>query len=233
MVSDPRFKALLESEGAVMLQPANDPDADYKALVQQGYDVCAAAYEHARRKESIPQLEWLIQCLSRGVRVLDIGCGSGVPVAQALAQRFRVTGVDISGEQIRRARLNVSNGEFIHGDIMAVDFPPAQFDAVVAFFSIFHLPREAHPELLRRMACWLKPNGYLMITASRVSEEAYTEDDFFDVTMYWSNYGLEDYQKMLAEAGFRLIEMVTIGTPPDQHPLMFAQLGGAEGQKEA
>lgn len=216
-----------------MLKAANDPDADYKALVRQGYDECAAVYEDARRNEFIPQLEWLIQRLSNDARVLDIGCGSGVPVAQALAQRFRVNGVDISGEQIRRARLNVSNGEFIHGDIMAVDFPPAQFDAIVAFYSIFHLPREEHPELLRRMARWLKPNGYLMITASWVSEEAYTEDDFFDVTMYWSNYGLEDYQKMLAEAGFRLIETSSIGTPPDRHPLLFTQLGGAEGQKEA
>ncbi|MBI5294359.1 MAG: class I SAM-dependent methyltransferase [Chloroflexi bacterium] len=211
------------------MKPADDPDTDYKALVQQGYDQCAAAYENARRSESNPELDLLMEQLSPGARVLDVGCGAGVPVAQRLAEQFHVTGVDISGEQVRRARLNVPTGEFIQGDILSMDFPPAHFDAATAFYSIFHLPREEHPELLRRIRGWLKPGGYLLATLSARSEDAYTEDDFFDVTMYWSNYGLDEYQSMLTQLGFTLLETTVIGhgyteeAQAEHHPLVLAQ----------
>ena len=70
-----------------------------------------------------------------------------------------------------------------------------------------------------------------MCTLTRYSEPAYTEDDFFGETMYWSNYGLDDYEDMLARIGFFLIEASTIGhgyseavdTPPEIHPLVFAR----------
>lgn len=212
------------------MQPANDPNVNYKALVQRGYDHCAAAYEQARQSEACPELELLTRRLPQGAQVLDIGCGAGVPIARTLAQRFRITGVDISEEQIWRARRNVPEATFMHGDIMSVTFPSASFDAAVAFYTIFHLPREEHPALLRRIYGWLKPGGYLLATVTPFAEAAYTEDDFFAVTMYWSNYGLEDYRALLTQIGFTLLETTVIGhgytaeTRTEQHPLIFAQV---------
>ena len=40
-------------------------------------------------------------------RVLDLGCGAGVPIARRLAERYKVTGVDISERQIMLVRRNV------------------------------------------------------------------------------------------------------------------------------
>ncbi len=213
------------------LRPANDPSIDYRALVRVAYDRCAAAYSESRMAEAHPELDLLLESLEDGASVLDIGCGAGVPVTRALSGRFAVTGVDISGEMVRRARANVPGASFIHGDITSVDFPDSSFNAVVAFYSIFHLPREEHPELLRRVRSWLKPGGYLMCTLTRYSEAAYTEDDFFGETMYWSNYGLEDYNEILEGLGFRLLTTSSIGhgyteaqdTPPETHPLVFAR----------
>ena len=214
------------------MQPANDPDVDYKALVQHGYDLCAASYEEARQGEANPELDLLAHRLTNRAQVLDIGCGAGVPIARTLAQRFRVTGVDISSEQIRRARKNVPEGTFIQGDIMSVTLPSAGFDAAVVFYTIFHLPREEHPALLRRICEWLKPGGYLLATVTPVAEAAYTEANFFGVTMYWSNYGLEDYRAILTQTGFKLLETTAIGhgyteatqTQAEHHPLIFAQV---------
>lgn len=213
------------------MQPANNPNLNYKMLVQRGYDRCAAAYAKARQSGANHELDLLIGRLTTGAQVLDIGCGAGVPIDRTLAQHFQVTGVDISSEQIQRALVNVPHGKFIQGDIMSIDFPAASFDAVVAFYSIFHLPREEHPELLRRIYTWLKPGGYLMATVNFLAEEGYTEDDFFDTTMYWSNYGLADYQVILAQLGFKLLETIVIGhgypaekqTIAEHHPLIFAQ----------
>lgn len=213
------------------MQPANDPTINYKQLVAQSYDRCAAAYEAARQHSTHPELTLLIDRLSENAHVLDIGCGAGVPIAQTLAYHFAVTGVDISAAQIRRARAHVPIGRFIHSDIMALEFPPAFFDAVVAFYAIFHLPREEHAELLQRIYTWLKPGGYLMATVAQVAEAAYMEDDFFGVTMYWSNYGLADYRRLLTTTGFTVFDTQALGhgyatdphTTPESHPLLFAQ----------
>jgi cyclopropane fatty-acyl-phospholipid synthase-like methyltransferase len=193
------------------MQPADDPNVDYKALVRAGYDACAAAYEAARRHEANPELDLILRRLAPGAHVLDLGCGAGVPITRALAAHAHVTGVDLSPEQIRRARTNVPSGEFIQDDIMAVDFRPATFDAAVAYYALFHLPRQEHPLFFRRLHTWLKPGGLALLTLTGQAETAYTEDQFFGVTMYWSNWGLDDYRAMLSETGFTMTAEGSVG----------------------
>jgi multiple sugar transport system permease protein len=214
------------------LKPVTDTDSDYKDLVRCAYDRCAAAYA-AQRAAAGPELRWLTDRLADGARVLDIDCGAGVPVAQALARRYEVVGVDLSAAMLECARRNVPAATFVQADVMAADFPSNHFDAAVAFYSIFHLPRQEHATLFRRVARWLKPGGYLLVTLTSEAEEGYTEDDFFGVTMYWSNYGLGDYLTMLAEAGFRIVETGVTGhgygaeadAEPEQHPIVLARKG--------
>lgn len=213
------------------MEPADDPNTDYKALVARGYDQCAAEYEAARRAGPVDALDLLTQRVPAGGRVLDLGCGAGVPVALALAQRYRVTGVDISAEQVRRAQRNVPAAEFIHADLMSAGLPAGHFDAAVAFYAIFHLPREEHAGLFARVRRWLKPGGYFLATLAEAAEAPYLEHDFFGATMYWSNYGLDDYRRLLAEAGFSLVDLGTLdhgyypeaSSPAEQHPLVLAQ----------
>jgi len=213
------------------MKPADDPNYDYKALVQRGYDRCAQEYNQARQDEAQPELALLIKRLHQGARVLDIGCGAGVPIAQTLAQRFHVTGIDLSSKMIATAQSNVPEATFIQSDIMDAQFPKGHFDAAVSFYAIFHLPRQEHPELFRRIHSWLKGGGYFMGTVAQFNQSAYTEDDFFGETMYWSNFCLEDYQNLLTEIGFQLFEAGALGhgynadedIPEEHHPLVFAQ----------
>lgn len=213
------------------MKPALDPTIDYKRLVAEGYNACAAAYEQARRETVHPEIKWLKSRLPNRAHVLDIGCGSGLPVTRDLAKRFLVTGVDISAEQIRRARENVRHAEFFHSDIMALDFPAASFDAVVALYAIFHLPRGEHDRLFRNIRRWLKPGGYLLATLAQQPEEAYTEDDFFGAEMFWSNYGMSEYRAMLAEAGFEILNAgetghgYSVASPEESHPLVICRAG--------
>ena len=110
-------------------------------------------------------------------------------------------------------------------------FPEASFDAIVSFYAVFHTPKEEHEELFRRIYRWLKPKGYLLITVSIENEDPYTEDDFFGVTMYWSNYGLTQYRLMLSEIGFSLLECTQLGhgfkegvkSEQEVHPLILGQ----------
>jgi cyclopropane fatty-acyl-phospholipid synthase-like methyltransferase len=209
---------------------ADDPAVDYRALVRAGYDRCAADYEQARSVESQAGLELLLARLTPGSRVLDLGCGSGVPVARLLARHHSVTGVDFSPEQVRRARANVPSALMLEADIGTVELADGVFDAVVSFYAIFHLPREEHAGLFRRIHGWLAPGGYLLATVGTVSEPAYTEEGFFGVTMYWSNWGREDYESIAREVGFELLATHTLGhgygdgpRPAESHPLLLAR----------
>lgn len=213
------------------MRPAGDPGTDYKALVRSGYDRCAVRYAEVRAKESPAGIELLGERLAPGSRVLDLGCGAGSPIARSLAERFAVTGVDFSAEQIRRARRSVPDAEFLESDLLTVDFPRSTFGGVVAFYVLFHLPREEQVELLRRVHGWLAPGGLLLATLSRFDEAPYTEDDFFGVPMYWTHFSWEGYLALLAELGFEIVEKSTVGHgysqdyggPAERHPLVLAR----------
>jgi SAM-dependent methyltransferase len=133
---------------------------DPKSIVATGYDLIAEGYLE-RYGRSLVRDQWLgklITLLPTKSRVLDLGCGSGVPVARELARRGHdVVGIDGSARQVSLARSNVSDAHFIHADMARVEVAPSSFDAVAAFYSITHIPRDEHAELLQRIASWLKP----------------------------------------------------------------------------
>ena len=86
----------------------------------------------------------------QGVAALELGCGAGIPTTQLLAsvRNIHITANDISSKQISLARQNLvslshssSSISLMKGDMMKLSFPRSKFDAVVAMYSIFHLPR--------------------------------------------------------------------------------------------
>jgi SAM-dependent methyltransferase len=207
---------------------ADDP----KHIVASGYDTCGRRYSAARAQDPSPEIEQLLGTLSPHATVLDIGCGAGVPVVSALSRSCKVVGVDISSVQIEQARLNVPQATFMLGDIMAMEFAPRTFDAVVSFYTLFHLPREEHGLLLERIALWLRPGGHLLFTVANSSHPGYTEPDFFGATMYWSHFERSWYSSALRELGFEVLAEGVLGhgyrdvpgLPPERHPVVFARL---------
>lgn len=111
-----------------------------------------------------------------GARVLDLGCGAGVPVARDLAERFEVVGVDVSPVQIARANRLVPGATFRCADMAELTFLQECFRAVVCLYVIIHVPVGQQRALLERVASWLVPGGHLLIT---VGDTAWTgtEDD--------------------------------------------------------
>ncbi|HXN02987.1 MAG TPA: class I SAM-dependent methyltransferase, partial [Candidatus Dormibacteraeota bacterium] len=142
--------------------------------------------------------------LDAGDPVLDLGCGCGVPATAVLAERFAVTGVDISPVQIERARRLVPAAKFLCEDMSEVDFPPEGFRAIVSFFAIIHVPVDEQAALFRKLSRWLSPSGYLLAT---VGTRAWTgtEANWHGAPMYWSHSDRETYLAWLSEAGFEVL----------------------------
>lgn len=153
--------------------------------------------------------------LDAGSSVVDLGCGAGVPSTQALAERHAVVGVDISAEQIRLARQHVPNAEFRCADLLDVSFPDAGLEAVTAFYSLIHVPRTRHAELLLRVRRWLRPGGMFLASLSAGGESDGLQGDFLGVPMFFSGFDANTNRRLLVEVGFDLLvdEVVTMHEP--------------------
>jgi len=184
-----------------------------KDIVRTGYDKVSHAYRDASfdyaQSGYAPCLAWLEPLLEPGAAVLDLGCGCGVPVTQELARRgHAVTGVDLSPVQIERARQLVPAADFLCADMTALDFPPEHFGAIVAFYSIIHVPLAEQPDLFATLARWLKPGGYLLTVVGHTAWSG-TRQDWLDVpggAMYWSYADAATYRAWFAANGLRIVQ---------------------------
>lgn len=204
-----------------------------KEIVRSGYDKVSHAYraadfDYAHSGYALC-LAWLAPLLAPGAAVLDLGCGCGVPVAQELSrQGHAITGVDLSPVQIERARELVPAADFLCADMTALEFPPQRFDAIVAFYSIIHVPLAEQPELFSRLARWLKPGGYLLATVGHTAWTG-TEPDWLDVpggAMYWSHADPATYRAWFAANGLRIMREGFLPEDDGGHTVL---LGRKEG----
>ncbi|MEV7036647.1 class I SAM-dependent methyltransferase [Amycolatopsis sp. NPDC051061] len=192
--------------------------SDARRIVESGYDSSAERYlEWSARIADDPRLRFLAELTDRladGAQVLDLGCGAGVPCTALLAERHDVLGVDLSAAQLDLARRNVPGARFEKADMAAVSFPDGSFDAVTAFYSVLHVPREEQGALFSRIARWLRPGGWFL-AALGCSEANGVQDDWLGTPMFFSSHAPEVNRRLLTAAGFSLVvdEPVTMHEP--------------------
>ncbi len=186
---------------------------DLKKIVSSGYDEIAETYLHWTAGSSLRQywLNEISSMLPPDARILDLGCGAGVPVATHFESLgFDVAGVDGSLRQIALARQNAPRSKFVHEDMTSIDFNPSSFDAVTAFYSITHVPRDEHQELLDRMLGWLKPGG-LMLASMGYDDLPDRTEKWLDTEMFFSHFDATTNAALIESAGFDIVRSEVIG----------------------
>jgi ubiquinone/menaquinone biosynthesis C-methylase UbiE len=183
----------------------------------------AAAYDRIgdRYDEAFPHKDgqlacggWLIGELKPAARVLDVGCGTGIPTAHQLtAAGCSLTGIDISPVMLALARRNVPAARFLELDVMDLDRLPDSYDAVVAFFSLLNLPRATIPQALKLIHRALVPGGLFCL--------AMVEADVDDVPIHFlgarilvTGYLRDELRSVLREAHFSVVEENAISYAP-------------------
>jgi cyclopropane fatty-acyl-phospholipid synthase-like methyltransferase len=199
--------------------------SDPREVVARGYDAVAQRYlEWSALRPSPARLAYLnraCELIPAGARVLELGCGAGVPMTAALAEGRDVTGVDISATQIELARANVPSATFVKADMTAVRFAPGSFDAVVAFYSLTHVPRNDQPALIERVATWLRPGGILVATMGVEDDPGDVEADWLGVDMYFSHFSARKNRRLVEAAGFVVDSAEVLTEPEDRHEARF------------
>ncbi|WP_370378918.1 class I SAM-dependent methyltransferase [Catenulispora sp. GAS73] len=176
------------------------------------FDFIGERYDEAfpHKEGQIAAGQWLIGRLEPGARVLDVGCGTGVPTArQLVAAGARVTGIDISPVMLELARANVPQADFRLADVTeigsGIDSGIGEFDGAVAFFSLLMLPRAQILGALGRLHRVLRPGGCLALAMV----EADMDDvpiPFLGVSVHVSGFFPEQLRRLTIEAGFEVLE---------------------------
>lgn len=150
-------------DNTVWLSGRRPPARDRQAAVSGSvFDMVAGAYDDAYPHKSgqIIATQWLIDRLQPESRVLDLGCGTGVPTADMLSDAgHHVLGLDVSAGMLERARRAVPAGTFIQRDMREVDGSLGVFDAAAVFHSLSMLPRADILGVLRRVQAVLRPGA--------------------------------------------------------------------------
>lgn len=181
------------------------PQSDDKNIVEQGYDKIAKEYSDWRRTfTNRKQLEEFAVLLPKNARVLDVGCGAGIPVAQFLVEiGCDVLGIDLSEKILEMAKINVPQAKFVKKDMTDLDFPENSFDGLTAFYSIIHVLRTKHGKLFQDFYRILKPDAPMLVSLGRDEWEA--TEDYHGAKMFWSHYAPEKSLKIIKAAGFDIV----------------------------
>ena len=203
---------------------------DPKRIVADGYDRVGDEYLawSALRPSAarLHALELADELIPRGADVLELGCGAGIPMTARLAVGRRLVGVDIAPGQIRRARRNVPDATFEVADMAALQRPAASLDAVVAFYSLTHVPRDEQPGLFARIRGWLRPGSVFIASLGVEDDPGGVEADWLGVDMYFSHFSARVNRRLLAEAGFVVERAEVLTEPEDRFDARFLWIVG-------
>jgi len=182
----------------------------------EGWQRVAGKYDAAwasSTRQFIPPLLDAAE-VSKGMSVLDVGCGPGYVSAAAAARGANARGLDFSKEMIGIAQRMFPGIEFQEGDAQNLPFVNATFDRVLANFTLLHVsdPERACAEACRVLkpvgkfgfTVWAAPeeNPYAKMIDDAIREHADVEVDLPAGPPHHLFSGREDFRRALAQAGF-------------------------------
>jgi len=180
---------------------------DFLGMNRESYNLIAAQWAAARAAFCGRERDYLEAVLSTapaGSTILDLGCGTGRPMAEHIvAQGRRVLGVDQSEALLGIARGNLPTERWVLSTMQAFE-PDRSFQGALLWDSLFHLPRDEHEPILRKVVDALPPGARLMLTVGGSAHPAFTDTMFGQTFSYDSNTPDESRQ-ILARLGCHIV----------------------------
>jgi cyclopropane fatty-acyl-phospholipid synthase-like methyltransferase len=173
------------------------------------YDLIADWYSTDRgRAAGVGEALAVAATLRAGSRVLDLGCGNGVPITEALVNAgHRIVGLDSSTEMLARFRVNLPGTPAVRGDARQCPFSSGAFDAAISWGMMFHFPQHEQAAVLASVSCLLKPGAPFLFTAAEIADadDAGITGTMNGVTFRY--YAVPSYRTLLAEHGYALVDI--------------------------
>lgn len=146
--------------------------------------------------------------------ILDFGCGPGRDLKTFVERGHSAVGLEGSPAMAALARSH-SGCEVLDQDFLKIELPFAYFDGVFANASLFHVPMQELPRVLKQLHLALKPHGVFFSSNPRGNNEEEVSGE-----RYGAYYNLETWRSLLVTSGFVELEHYyrPVGLPLDQQP---------------
>lgn len=140
----------------------------YNALVSE----LAEGYDHHFETYAQLEAEHFLAELSKGGRILDIGCGVGSASRYFAEQGYQQISADLSEEMIKECqRRRLTN--LVRSDLEALPFPNSCLDGIWAHTSLLHIPKQRLVNVIGSLDKMLKPGGAMFIALREGEKEGY------------------------------------------------------------
>lgn len=173
--------------------------------VAEQYENLAGWFDANRNKGLVerPYLERVLQHAAPKGRVLDLGCGTGEPMAAFFIEHgFHVTGIDIAPAMVEMAKSRFPQHDWHVGDIRDLDID-GTFDVVLAWDSFFHLDRDAQREFIPAAAKRMAKGAMLLFNTGGGDGETFGEME--GMTFHYASLDAKEYKSLLEKAGMEVI----------------------------
>jgi SAM-dependent methyltransferase len=196
------------------------------AATQEIYERNAARFdaERSRRLHEHAWLDRFLDLVIEGGWVLDLGCGTGDPIAAYMVARgFQVIGVDTSRAMLDISRSRFPAGDWRHGDMRALDLPE-RFDGILGWNSFFHLTPDEQRATLPVLAVHMSPGAALMLTVGPKAGEVagHVGDD----AVYHASLAPTEYAAILKDLGLSILQFVKEDPQCELHTILLARKQG-------
>jgi SAM-dependent methyltransferase len=187
------------------------------ARTVQDYEKRAADFWRGTAGHDVSQnIEALLRHIEGAapLRILDFGCGPGRDLKVFRDLGHVAVGLEAAPSFAAMARTH-SGCEVLEQDFLELQLPQGSFDGVFANASLFHVPGQELPRVLRELHAALKPGGVLFSSNPRGNNE-----EGWNRGRYGAYWDLETWRSRLVDAGFEELEHYyrPPGLPRDQQP---------------
>lgn len=187
-----------------------------RANTQGAYERGVAGWERHRTTSlrERPWLERFLKAVPADGRVLDLGCGTGDPIAgYLLAEGRQVHGIDFSEPMLAVARSRYPDATFEFGDMRSLTLD-GSYEGALSWDGSFHLTINEQLALIETLAGHLLPGAPLMMTIGDERGETIGRVD--DEPIYHASLAHDEYRELLADAGFTGVDIVDDQSPVDR-----------------
>jgi ubiquinone/menaquinone biosynthesis C-methylase UbiE len=173
------------------------------------YDLIAEWYATDRgRTVGVAEALAVAATLNAGSRILDIGCGNGVPITEALVSAgHRVVGLDSSTRMLARLRVTLPGTWVVRGDARQCPFASGAFDAAISWGMLFHLPPGDQAAVIASVSRVLTAGAPFLFTAAEIvdADDAGITGTMNGVTFHY--YAVPSYRTLVAQHGLVLVDV--------------------------
>jgi cyclopropane fatty-acyl-phospholipid synthase-like methyltransferase len=165
----------------------------YDALLSE----LAEGYDHHFATYARLEADHFLAKLSKGCRILDLGCGVGSASRYFAERGYVPVSADLSEEMVKECqRRGLTNP--VRLDLEALPFPNSSFEGVWAHTSLLHIPKHRLSSAMEGIEKILKPGGRLFIALREGEKEGYERQ--FGMERWFANYQADEFERYIPSA---------------------------------